>query len=615
MATPAMSGKILRVDLTNQKLTSEELDDTTMREYIGGTGLGAKFLYDEVAPGVEWNDPGNRLIFAIGPLNGTRVAGSGAFSVVTKGPLTNGATSSQANGYLGAYLKLSGFDAIIFQGKASDWLYLYIHDGVTELRKANHLVGKDTWETEELIKSELGKKEREMSVFGIGPAGENGIKFAAIVGDRGHVAAHNGVGAVMGAKKLKAVAVARGKATVAVKDSQKLSQLNKAMIETMKTTEPFKNSFNWGTSTIFPVYAKTGVLPVKNLTTNIFPEYEKFYGPNYRSKLKLEPSPCWACPTHHLHIVTVTEGPYAGYKGEEPEYECWAAFSSLIGQTDVGAAIMLNDVTDRMGMDGNEAGWVLAFAMECFEKGILKKQDTDGLELNWGNVEAARKLLVRIAHREGLGDVLAEGVMRAAQRIGGEAKNIAVHINKGHAPRGHDHRARWTEILDYATSGTGTIETGPIPLPDPFSPEAVAAIVANEKHRFFVDSLVVCMIVTMSMANTKIGYLEDMLNAATGWDYTTEERKRFERKMSNLLRVFNIRHGISPAVESPSPRYGSAPVDGPIQGRSIMPQWNKLLDEYYRLMGWDRRTGKPLPETLESVGLGWLIPDIKDKPI
>lgn len=392
--------------------------------------------------------------------------------MVTKGPLTNGATSSQANGYLGAYLKFSGFYAIIFQGKASDWVYLYIHDGVAELRQASQLVGKDTWETEELIKAELGKRERELSVVGIGPAGENGVKFAAIVGDRRHVAAHNGVGAVMGSKRLKAVAVARGRGTIAVEDGERLSLLNKKMIETLKTHKRFKTSYLWGTSTLFSTHALTGVLPVKNLTTNLFPEYERFHGPTYRSKFKLEPSPCWACPTHHLHIVTVTEGPYAGYRGEEPEYECWAAFGSLIGQTDPGAAVMLNDVTDRLGMDANEAGWVLAFAIECFEKGILTSVDTDGLDLRWGNAEAARGMLQRIARRQGLGDILAEGVMRAAQCLGGEALNIAVFIQKGHAPRGHDHRARWTEILDYATSGTGTIETGPIPLADPFSPEA-----------------------------------------------------------------------------------------------------------------------------------------------
>ncbi len=355
-------GKILRVDLTNKQVTAEELDETTLRKYVGGTGLGIKYLYEEVPSGVEWSDPENRLILASGPLGGTRVGGSGTFSVVTKGPLTNGAASSQANGFLGAYLKFSGFDGIIVQGAANRFVYLYIHDGTAELRDASHLAGKDTWEIEKLIKKELGKRKREMSVFGIGPAGENLVRFACIVGDEGHVAAHNGVGAVMGSKKLKAFAVARGKGGVAVKDKAKLSTLAKELLETAKS-RPGLNIYEWGTSMIYSGIHTRGGLPVKNYTTSIFPQHGKFMGDKIRASFEIKLNPCWACQMHHCHIMKVTEGPYKGYVGEEPEYEQWASWGSVIGQTDPGAALMLANENDRLGMDTNEASWVIGWVL------------------------------------------------------------------------------------------------------------------------------------------------------------------------------------------------------------------------------------------------------------
>lgn len=608
------TGKILRVDLTEERVIEESLGETNLRKFVGGVGLGAMFLYDEVPPGTGALEPENRLIMVTGPLNGTRMGGAGSFCVVTKGPLTDGGASSQANGYFGAYLKFSGYDAIIFQGAAKRWVYLFIHDGSAELRDASWLKGKDTWETEDLIKQDLGKKERELSVYCIGPAGENLAKFAAIIGDRGHVAAHNGVGAVMGSKRLKAVVAARGKGEVLIADKVRLSALSKEMVEAAKNTPPF--IYQWGTSQLYPFTAKGGQLPVKNLTTNIFPNPEEFSGPNYRPKFKLQWSPCWACQARHCHIVEVLEGPYSGYVGEEPEYESWAAWTSLIDQRDPGAVVMLNDTTDRLGFDVNESGWLMSFLMECYEKGIISREDTDGIEMTWGNVESVKEMLYKTAYRQGFGDVLAEGVMRAAQRIGGEALNLAVYIKKGHAPRGHDHRGRWAEILDYATSGTGTIETGPLPIAEPFSPEEVANAVVKGKTLPFMDSLVVCAMATNTFAkgvwdnNPNIDRLVAILSAATGWDYTTKEAATLSYRIANLLRAFNIRQGIGTEGELPSPRYGSTPVDGPAAGKSIMACWDQMLDRYYQEMGWDRATGKPLPQTLSNLGLESVVTDL-----
>jgi aldehyde:ferredoxin oxidoreductase len=602
------TGRILRVDLTREQITEEHPSEDILRSHIGGVGLGAKFLYDEVPPGVEWNDPENRLILAAGPMNGCKVAGAGAFCVVSKGPLTNGAASSQANGDFGAYLKFSGFDTIVIQGKANRWLYLYVHNGTAELRDARDLRGKDTSETEELIKTELGKQK--VSVFGIGPAGENLVKFAAIVGDKGHVAGHNGLGAVMGSKHLKAVAVARGKAAVITEDKARLSTLAREMTEEFKK----RPTYQWGTSFLYSVAKNTGILPVKNLTTDLFSEEDakKFTGQYYRSRFELiKWNPCWACSAHHCHTLKVTEGPYAGYIGEEPEFEAFVAWSSLIGQTDVGAAFMLSNLADRLGLEVNEGSWLIAFLMECFEKGIISDKDTDGLQMNWGNIEAVEAMLRKIANRQGFGDLLAEGLMRTAQKLGGEALNIGVYLKKGVAPRSHDHRAEWTQMFDVATSNTGTLETYGIKVDDPYSPEEVATATAKKKGvRIFVDSLVMCQMPTNTVFIPKIDHLVDMVNAVTGWDMTPEEATRSGVRTVNLLRAFGIRHGITPKVEAPSIRYSSEPSFGPAKGKSIAPYWEQMMDKYYKEMNWDRISGRPLPETLRSLGLDYVISDI-----
>lgn len=391
------AGRILRVNLTDERITEDSVDESTLRKYIGGVGLAANILYEEVPPEVKWDHPDNLLIFALGPLNGLPVAGSATYTLVTKGPLTGGATSTQANGHFGAYLRFSGFDLIIFRGIARRWLYLYLHDNVAELRDASQLLGKDTHETEDAIKEELGMKKGDSSVVGIGPGGENLVKFAAVVGDRGHVASKNGVGAVMGIKRLKAVAAAKGDKRVEVSDKALVSKLGKEMIQAWKD-DPFQSQLFWeGNSFLLLTGLRTGQLPVKNLTTNIYAEEDvrKFMRPEFQKHLKMTPKPCWVCPSHHLHMVEVTEGPYKGYVGEEPDYELWSQTSNLIGNKDIGASIMLSDVVDRLGLDGNEGLWIISFAMECYEKGILTKKDTGGLEMIWGNVEAARDLLYR----------------------------------------------------------------------------------------------------------------------------------------------------------------------------------------------------------------------------
>ncbi len=624
------AGKLLRVDLTNEQITEEKLDEETARKYVGGTGIGAKYLYEEVPAGVEWSDEGNRLIMASGPLGGTTVGGSGTFSVVTKGALTNGAVASQANGFFGAFLRFSGYDGIILQGRAKRWVYLYIHQGKAELRDASHLIGKDTWETSDLVKAELGQSERGMSVASIGPAGENLVRFASIFVDKGHTASHDGVGAVMGSKKLKAIAVARGRARPPLKDREALSTTAKQFHENaINDPRTFAGTYTWGTLFLLTrsVLAGDGTVPVKNYTTNVYDiesdKLEKFGGPYIRSHFEPKPSPCWGCRFHHCHMITITEGPFKGYVGEEPEYECLAAFGPVIGVTDATVAIFLANEVDRLGMDCNETGWTLGLAIECYEKGIITREDTDGIELTWGNYEAANQMLRKIATRQGFGDVLAEGAMRAAQHIGGEAPNFAIHTMKGNTPRVHDHRTRWPMLFDTCLSQMSTDEGYSMLNPEDLgisvsssvgSPNTSPEDTLSQNVQFkgavqFEDCLGVCRFNT----RTGLKLLAQAVSAATGWDFSTEETMEVGRRIVNLLRVFNMRHGHTAEMDAPSPRYGSTPVDGPTQGKNITLYWNEMRSKYYEGMGWDKETGKPLPDTLRRFGLEHAIPELWER--
>ena len=608
MAVPGgYTGKLLRVDLSSGKVGADNLDEATLRKSLGGNGLGSKFLYDEVPAGVGWSDAANRLMFLSGPLGGTRVSGSGTFSAVTRGPMTNMAGASQANGFFGAFLKLSGFDGVIVQGKSDHWVYLHVHDGTAELRDARHLTGKDTWETEDAIKQEVG---RQCSVFGIGPAGEHLVRFAAVAGDHGHVAGHNGLGAVMGSKMLKAVVAERGHGNVTVARPDLLSEKAKALVENAMKSDPMLADF--GTPFIFPRIYRSGALPVRNYTTNIFPDPERFGGDVIRSRFKVTTTTCWACRISHCRMTEVTEGPYKGYVGEEPEYEGLAAMSSMIGQEDPGAAIMLGNLVDRLGMDINETGYLVGWIMECYQKGLLKKDDVDGIDMAWGNAESTAAMLKKIAFRQGCGNVFAEGVKRSAEKVGGEALNCAVYTMKGASPRGHDHRARWSELIDTCLSNTGTVELsggfphpeqiGLEPLPAESQFDAVAVATMNAKmngRRQFEDSLGICFFGAQDLP-----LLVDTLNAATGWDFDIKEALAAGFRTINQLRVFNFRHGLTKDLEAPSVRYGSAPVDGPAAGKYIKPYWDALRSNYYQQMGWDPATGKPTRETLERLGLG-----------
>ena len=493
------TGRLLRVNLSTGKVWTEPWGPDDMREYLGGIGLGAKILYDEVGPKVHWDHPDNRLILATGPLAGLPVWGTGGLTVITRGALTGGATSTQANGFFGACLKYSGYDAIVLQGQAKKLSYLYINDDTVEIRDAAHLAGKDTWEMQQALETEHGLSGHRMSVYGIGPAGENLVRFAAIHGDYGHVASKNGCGAVMGKKKLKAVCIVRGTKALSAHDARGLVQAADDIAHDLKTDPSTSTLYNYGTLPGVLNLSKLGVLPIKNYTTNLTGMDMSDWEPTkLREGFDHRGHQCSACGMRHCHIQVIRNGPHKGERVDEPEYEGWSGAGWTIGLTDKDAITWLNTRIDRACVDVNEFGWVCGWVMECMEKGYLTEEQV-GFRLTFGDVEGAYRLLQMISHREGFGDVLAEGVKRASEKVGGEAAKCAVYTKKGASPRGHDHRGRWDEMLDTCTSSNGTMESANPTFPtemgqpariQPFDGEQVARLTGGILgRRHFEDSL------------------------------------------------------------------------------------------------------------------------------
>ncbi len=613
MAVPdGYTGRILRVDLTRGTIGHDDLDEATIRRWVGGTGFGVHYLTQLCPPGTAWDAPENPVIIASGPMAGTKVSGTGLVSAVFKGPMTGQAGATQANGYLGVFLRQNGYDGMVITGRADRLVYLHVHDGIAELRDAGEYRGADTWTLEDRLRAAHGTNERGMSVFSIGPAGEKLVRFAALIGDRGHVMAHNGIGAVLGAKNLKAIAVARGKSPIPIHDPAKVNSLIEPYFVAASENRT-SSLFQWGTGGGVSGAAVGGWLPIHNYQTGIFPEHEQINGQYIRTKFKIKNNPCWACRMGCCKLVEVTEGPYSGFKGEEPEYEGIASFGPQVGVTEAGAVVMLANEVDAHGYDINEAGWVVGFAIEAYQRGLISPESLGGLELRWGDAEAIRALLRKIALREDFGDVLAEGAKRAAEFIGGEALAMAVYTLKGNTPRSHDHRGRWAEMFDTCLSNTSTIEatfggiqTQRIGLPpqrNRFDPHEVAALAAqfNGWHQFD-DCLGICR-----FCNTHAELALQVLNAITGWDMTLAEAMTIGRRIVNQLRVFGFQHGLDPSLERPSPRYGSTPTDGPNAGIGIAPHWEAMVRTYREGMGWRPEDGRPTEATLREVGLGHLV--------
>jgi aldehyde:ferredoxin oxidoreductase len=618
------TGKICFVDLTSGEIQIEKLTDTKARNYIGGQGLGARTLFERQPKGADPLGPENILGFTTGPLTGTKTPTGGRYMVVCKSPLTGGWGDANSGGYFGSELKAAGLDAVYVSGKSVKPVYLLIQNGKLELRDASHLWGQDTISTEEALRSEIG--EKRLRVASIGPASERLSLISGICNDGGRFAARSGVGAVMGSKQLKAVAV-RGSDRVAVANADLLDSLRKKFIHEIKEMPGFIQVLReQGTCGLTGALIAGGGTPIKNWQyygEQAFPGSERVSAPEGILKYQTRKFACANCPIACGGIVHVNKGQYPLGETHKPEYETIGAFGPLCMNNDLESIFKLNDMCNRSGLDTISAGTVLAFAMECYEEGVLTKADTDGIELNWGNSKAMVAMTEKIILREGLGDILADGVKLAAEKIGGGAHTYAMHIG-GQEPGLHSALylpSRGTGYVCDPTPGRHTaapmarIDGGPgeyAPYPEmkignferyeysgkgPISARASAYLQVGA-------SAGVCLMPMMFFGNFP---LLDFMNAVTGWDTDMAEILNTGNRLMTLRQAFNIRESIEAGdVQLPNRMKGiPALTQGPLANVTI--DIENLAREYRQAMGWDADTASPTDETLERLGLAQLV--------
>lgn len=594
----AYAGRAVRVDLSRGRITKGTIDLRLARAFVGGRGLGTKILYDEINPKLDPLASANKLILAAGPLTGTSAPSGSRWMAITKGALTGTVASSNAGGDFGPELKYAGYDMIIVEGVAKHPAMLVIDDDSVELCSAQKLWGKNVHDTEDLLHEQLGG---DFKCVSIGPAGERLVRFASIMNDKNRAAGRSGVGAVMGSKKLKAIAV-RGSGGVAVADPKRfraacLDALEKLQAGTVGLRR-------YGTASLVNVINERGVLPTRNFQSGQFEGAEAISGEAIAERILIRNRACFGCPIACGRVTAVKNGKYAG-SGEGPEYESIWALGADVGVDDLAAATKANYICNELGMDPITAGATVACAMELYEKGAITEKQA-GCKLRFGNADALVDLMTKIGYRRGFGNVLAEGSARVARKFG--QPELFMGAKKQEFPA-YDARGAVGMGLQYATSNRGGCHVrgymvarellgGPLKM-DPFTPNGkAAATIAVQDLTAALDSSGICLFTTFAIGAPE---LLTMLTAATGFDYDLEEMLRAGERIWNLERLFNQRAGFSRKDDTLPKRLLAEPMPaGPAKGMTV--PLDKMLPEYYRLRGWDAE-GKPTRRKLASLGL------------
>jgi len=606
--------RILRVNLTNGQITVETPDDVFYRRYLGGAGFVAYYLLKEVPPDTDPLGPDNRLIFACGPLTGAPLAGSGRNAVGAHSPLTGAMGESEVGGFWGAELKAAGFDAIVIQGQAASPVYLWVHDGEAELRDAAHLWGLENKPAHTAIREELGEQRARVALCG--PAGEKLVRYANIMADLKHAAGRTGLGAVMGSKRLKAVAV-RGTGKVPLADPAQVGTLARWMRDNYRD---LMGKFpDLGTGISMVPYNRDGALPVHNFRDGHLDGADDLGREGLAEHVVVRMESCYACAVGCKKVADLDE-PYPvdpAYGGTE--YETAVSLGPNCGVADVYAVTKASERCNALGLDTISVGGTIAFAMECFEKGLLTVEDTGGLHLRFGNTEAMLQLLELIAARQGIGDLLAEGSKRAAERIGGGAARFAVHV-KGQEVPYHDPRIQHGLGLGYAVSYTGADHMhnafdgsyeheaglddvrnlGVLePMPATWlGPEKVRAVIYGSLRRHLDNCLGLCNF--LPYRNDQV---VEAVRAVTGWDTNAWELWKAAERLVTMARAFNVRQGFTPADDRLPPRMAEPLGPGaPIDPAAV----EAALQLYYEMMGWDPVTGVPRAAKLYELDIGWV---------
>lgn len=619
--------KILKIDLTKQIYTLDEPDEVFYRRYYGGEGIVAFYLLKELPPKIDPLAPENLLIFATGPLTGVTLSGVSRSSVGAKSPLTGGFGEAEVGGFWGNELKRAGYDAIVIQGKAKKPVYIHITNELIDFKEANHLWGMETGEAHEKIVKELGDKQTRIA--SIGKAGENQVRYACIMHDLRSAAGRTGMGAVMGSKNLKAVAV-RGKEKIPVANEEQVRKLRKKMTDVyLKDLEHFSLLGTGGDR--MESFVWTGNLPIMNFREGEFPTVTEIDPRIIREKLGMEMEGCYACPIRCKKIVQFEEPWEVLAKYGGPEFEALGALGSNCGVDDIKAVCKANELCNRYSMDVISAGVTIGFAMECYEKGIISKEDTNGLELVFGNAEALVTAIELIAKREGIGGLLAEGVKRMAKKLGKEAQDFAIHVKGQEIPM-HEPRLKQGTGLGYMVSPTGADHMHnlndnfltnkqalekfrtfgilePIPLNN-LGAGKVRALIYQTNWRVAYNCLLMCMFQPWNHQE-----IIEITRAITGWNVSLWELMKLGERVTNLARVFNLREGFRKEDDWLPKRFFEPKTSGVLADTAIDP---RELEEarltYYKMMGWTSE-GIPTGTKLAELDISWIKDQIPNELI
>jgi aldehyde:ferredoxin oxidoreductase len=610
------AGKILRVDLTSGEVKKTPFSKAFARKWLGGRGFNMKALWDLVPRGVDPLGPDNVLCFGVGPLTGTLAASSGRHNVSAKSPLTGHLGDSNSGGHWGAELKMAGYDQIVFTGRAEEPKYLFVADEDVELRDAGHLWGKTTWETDDILKKEIG--DPKIKIAYCGPAGENLVRMACVINERFRAAGRTGMGAVMGSKNLKAIAV-RGTKGVEIARMEEF-------------IEAIKKNYNWiANSSEADEYKLLGTprlynprsTPwVNNYQSQEFPDLPNLYGTTLLQKHIVRRKGCFSCPVSCSRFYNVRDGSFKGTRGGGPEWETIAHLGPKCGNSNLESLLNMNNLCNQYGVDTITMGTSISCAMEWYQRGLITEEETGGLTLEWGDYQTIEELARMTFSREGIGDVLAEGPLRAAEKIGGEADKYVCHIlGLAHA----DLRGRYLSIPGYLTSTRGCDHLRNHALNHivlykmvgelfGISEEEVEKYTANTtygkdvfgvygQHQWMLSD---CMGRCKFPASRPPIYKSypKLVSGATGWDVDYEGLLKIAERVYNLEQAFLVREGISRRDFKFPWRFNQPLLDGPNKGWQIKPgELDEMLDNYYLYRGWDQKTAVPTREKLEELGL------------
>ena len=611
------TGKVLRIDLTKGVSKVTELERVLARAFLGGRGFNAKRLYDEIPPGTDPLGPENNLYFATGPLVGTSFPTASRFNISAKSPQTGILGDTNAGGHFASEMKYAGYDQIVLEGRSGKPVYVHVSDDNVEFRDASHLVGRGVYETDEIIKSDLGDRRVQTAI--IGPAAENGVKFAGIFANLMRAAARTGMGSVMASKGVKALVV-RGTGSVSVSKPGMFEGLVEEIEDQIRGHEQYWGRRRMGTTRILLMANEAGFLPTRHYNAGTFEHAAEVSGERLAEEFNVKGRGCFACTIPCSRFYVVKSGEHAGLYGEGPEYESQGSFTSRMGNRSLETALKANDLCNRLGLDILTTAESISWAMELHERGMLTSEEVDGLDLSWGNGETILALIGKIARREGFGDLLADGTRVSAERLG-RGMDLTMQVKgldiimadprglKGFglgyavASRGGDHLRSepFLELADDPAIGERMFGV----------PDATMRLAYRGKGKLVsyfedwnavIDALEPCKNIMQNMEILTFDLASKVIEATTGLQMTPAEVRGVGERIINVERAFNVREGIRRKDDTLPRRFREEPLtEGASKGTVF--ELEPMIDEYYGERGWDLETGIPTAETLRRLGL------------